>query len=266
MRRNGSLTARFVALFRAGRGLDPYAERVLDPALRLGLAAFRGIERTGFSLDRISSGLIATTVTRHSHFDACLLAAREAGIDQVVLLGAGFDARPWRFADALAGARVFLVDHPATAALRAERFADLPAPPGVVRVDVDFATEDFAVALRAAGYATDRPAVFIWEGVSMYLPREAIAETLRRVAGLAAPGSRLVFDTWRADARGVPGVLERLGRGIVRAMGEPIAWNPTAEEVAALVTDSGLHLTAQRPANTYCAEANPAMWLVEAAV
>ena len=45
---------------------------------------------------------------------------RQAEIDQVVLLGAGFDTRAWRL-DALAAARIFEVDHPNIAKVKQAR-------------------------------------------------------------------------------------------------------------------------------------------------
>lgn len=45
-----------------------------------------------------------------------------------------------------------------------------------------------------AGYLTDRVTFFIWEGVTYYIPEEAVRSTLRVVATASAPGSAIVFD------------------------------------------------------------------------
>jgi len=100
-------------------------------------------------------------------------------IDQVVLLGAGFDTRAWRL-PALASAHVFEVDHPNTAAVKQARLrsahADLRK---VTFVNVDFEKDDFDRLLRAAGFDATRPAIVVWEGVSQYLTGETVCGVMR---------------------------------------------------------------------------------------
>src|SRR5215472_8439744 len=62
---------------------------------------------------------------RTRYFDDVLLEEARAGLEQLVILGAGFDSRSIRFSDTLRGVRVFEVDMPQVLALRAERL--LPA-------------------------------------------------------------------------------------------------------------------------------------------
>ena len=51
---------------------------------------------------------------------------------------------------------------------------------------VDFERQTLAEGLLAAGFDGARPAVFSWLGVTQYLTRSAIDDTLRFVASLAA--------------------------------------------------------------------------------
>ena len=81
---------------------------------------------------------------RHRFIDDHLAAALDAGAEQVVLLGAGYDTRAYRFADQLAGRPVFEVDlapisraKAATIAKHADTFPDA----NVVRVEIDFETQ-----------------------------------------------------------------------------------------------------------------------------
>jgi methyltransferase (TIGR00027 family) len=117
------------------------------------------------------------------------------GAEQLVILGAGYDSRPYRFADRLGGVQVFEVDHPATSTAKQakvrEIIGDIPA--NVAYVAVDFTVDNLADKLLACGYRRTRPTVFLWEGVTPYLDLEAVDEVLGVVMASAAAGSVIVF-------------------------------------------------------------------------
>ncbi|HTW06998.1 MAG TPA: SAM-dependent methyltransferase [Acidimicrobiales bacterium] len=114
-------------------------------------------------------------------------------VEQVVLLGAGFDTRPYRL-PGFAVKRVFEVDQPYTQAAKRGGLARAKAGTGhVVFVPVDFEADDLSIALTDAGYAIDRPALFVWEGVTQYLSADAVDNTLAVVHELAGAEGRLVF-------------------------------------------------------------------------
>jgi methyltransferase (TIGR00027 family) len=196
-----SRTAEYMALFRALEDAlpaaircisDPFAHRFLDSRLRavVTLGALPGVrELVRGYIDRRWPGARTSAVARTRFIDERAAAAVDAGVEQVVLLGAGFDARPYRLPgwDRLA---VFEVDHPDTQA-RKRRL--LGASRSRVRfVPVDFDRQSVEAALDAAGYDRDRPTLFIWEGVTNYLTESAVDGTLRWCARAAA-SSRIVF-------------------------------------------------------------------------
>ncbi len=120
--------------------------------------------------------------------------AIRVGAQQLILLGAGFDSRPYRLPEAN-GIAVFEVDHPATQRAKRERLkARLGRLPGKVRfVEVDFEKDNLEGALLAAGFDAKKPAVVVWEGVVSYLTETAVNCNLALLARLLAPGSRLVL-------------------------------------------------------------------------
>src|ERR1043165_2344446 len=61
-------------------------------------------------LERGAPGAFGYFNARTRYFDEVLGVQTRAGLQQLVLLGAGFDSRPLRFADALRAVRVFTVD------------------------------------------------------------------------------------------------------------------------------------------------------------
>src|SRR6185503_11837805 len=121
--------------------------------------------------DRVAPGSYCFTIARTRHFDEALLAACRNGVEQVVLLGAGYDSRAFRFADELSGITVFEVDHPGTQARkRAILEAGGKALGNLRYVPLDFTVGSLEKALADAGFVPGRRTLFLWEGVSYYLP------------------------------------------------------------------------------------------------
>ncbi len=236
MRARPSLTAEIVCALRGASDLDPFATDFLSAPMRAGMRAYRLAVRAG--VPDLTLGLGPSVVARHRYIDAAMLEAIEGGARQVVLLGAGYDARPWRFREALRACTVYEVDHPATAARRARQAARLPEV-GARRVEVDFAIEDFSVQLAAAGFDPRVPAFFAWEGVSMYLPRPAVQGTLHRIQASSAPGTRVAFDLYDGD-RHAAGLSERAAAITLRALGEPLVFGVSPKQAPTLIRDAGL--------------------------
>ncbi|MET8875503.1 SAM-dependent methyltransferase [Nocardia sp. NPDC004604] len=163
-----------------------------------------------------------------------------AGTRQVVILGAGLDTFAYR--NPHPDVRVFEVDHPDTQAWKRQRLetAGIEIPASLTFAPVDFESQTLAAGLAAANFDRDRPAVFIWLGVVVYLTREAILDTLRFVAGQATP-VQLVFDYLYPASASTP---EDAAQRAVRAerwaaVGEPWLSFFTAEEIEDLLREMG---------------------------
>ena len=140
--------------------------------------------------------MVRSVNLRTRYFDAALQDALAVDIRQIVILGAGFDSRGYRFADRLGTARFFEVDQPSTQEYKKLRVKEIfgALPPQVRYVPVDFTKDDLLTQLTKAGYAEQDPTLFIWEGVTYYLPERAVRDTLRFVRDHSAPRSRIAFD------------------------------------------------------------------------
>jgi len=130
-----------------------------------------------------------------------LLDAIADGTAQYVVLGAGLDTFACRRPDLAPRLRVYEVDHPDTQAWKRERLASagVAVPPHLAFVPVDFNTQSLGERLAAAGFRRDEPAFFSWLGVTYYLPRESVTQTLRYV-GAHPARVQVVFDFAVADA------------------------------------------------------------------
>jgi methyltransferase (TIGR00027 family) len=140
--------------------------------------------------------MVRSVNLRTHYFDAVLEEALALNIRQIVILGAGFDSRGYRFADRFKDARFFEVDQPSTQEYKKMRVKEIfgALPPQVRYVPVDFTKDDLLTQLTRAGYSEREPTLFIWEGVTYYLPERAVRDTLRFVRNHAAPRSRIAFD------------------------------------------------------------------------
>lgn len=179
---------------------DPLAVRFLPPTLALIVRACRWRRLRDSMIratDKKAQGIWGGVLCRKRYADDQVTAAIEAGIDQVVVLGAGLDTRAYR----LPGPhRVYEVDLPANIDTKRARVrAALGDVPDHVRlVPVDFETDDLAESLAANGFTLDRPTMFVWEAVTQYLTEDGVRRTLALLAK-AATGSRLVFTFVRRD-------------------------------------------------------------------
>ncbi|RME70612.1 MAG: SAM-dependent methyltransferase [Planctomycetota bacterium] len=233
-----SLTAQCVALLRACERLRPREQRLVDdpwalPLLEASGSALASLGRTRLgarlfaaALDRPPFGLARFVPLRHGWIDERIEAAFARGLRQVVIVGAGLDARAHRLAPRGAGEpRWFELDHPSVSTRKRQAVHALfGGRDPVRRVAIDLRYEPVAPALEAAGFEPAEPAVFVWEGVSYYLPREAIVAALEGFAQLAAPGSELLFDGMYAPRRRSWGERSSLvvGRALLRRVGEPL--------------------------------------------
>jgi methyltransferase (TIGR00027 family) len=171
---------------------DYLAGRVLLPYQR---ALNRSPKLARWLLERGLPGAFGYFNARTQYFDEVLLQEVRAGLEQVVILGAGFDSRSFRFSDAMRTARVFEVDMPEVLTLRTEHLVgNRNTATTAIAVPIDFEHEDLGGALLERGYASAARTLFLWEGVTYYLPEDAVKAVLSLVASHSGPGSTILFD------------------------------------------------------------------------
>lgn len=173
---------------------DPIAKYMEPKYSPVALWAMKGFINSRF-YDRMSTGALGLIVVRERYIDDYLKASLSKGLDQVVILGAGFDTRAYRIAG-IEKTRVFEIDQPATQAeklLRLKKVID-PLPQHVTFLPVDFNTQTLAERLPASGYNEKGKTLFIWQGVTYFLTKEGVDSTLAFIANHSGPGSAVIFD------------------------------------------------------------------------
>ena len=142
------------------------------------------------------------TLARSRYAEDSLERSLREGVSQYILLGAGLDTFAYRRPDLSDRLQVFELDHPATQAMKLERVsrAGWQPPSNLHVVPVDFTKESLSDALQRSPYNPVQLSFFSWLGVSFYLTREVVFDTLRSMASIAAQDSTIVFDYLDADA------------------------------------------------------------------
>jgi methyltransferase (TIGR00027 family) len=187
---------------------------------------------------------------RTTFFDAAL-ERHLAGIDQLVILGAGFDTRSYKLTADARMVRCFEIDEPKTQAFKREMLREAGIDTSrITYVPADFEEEDWLGKLAEAGFEQYMPSFFLWEAVTMYLNREAVEGTLRKIAATAT-GSVVAFDYFSSELIEERSLFMRYARAVISATGEPWKFGidntpPMRRRVAAFLESCGLSLEEQR--------------------
>jgi methyltransferase (TIGR00027 family) len=187
---------------------DPWGDRlvpastrdmIFDAALaRLDAAArAQALSSRDATVDEVllRSPAYSNVIMRTRYTEDALEKAVERGVQQYVLIGAGFDSFALRRPPFARDLEVFEIDHPATQALKLQRIRDcgLTLPPSVHFIAADLSQESVAGALSRSPFAPAALSFFSWLGVTMYLTQEANLATFRSIASCSPAGSLVAF-------------------------------------------------------------------------
>lgn len=251
-----SRTAEHNALFRALESSLPAGQRLFEDRLAhafltwpLGLVArlarlpvFRSLVLT--YIDSHWPGVRSSVVARTALIDEAIADKAREGAAQIVLLGAGYDSRPYRL-PALRHLPAFEVDHPDTliAKRRALQRVLLELPPNVRFVATDFNQDRLESAMATAGYNYAAPTIFVWEGVTNYLTEAAVDTTLRWCSRAALP-SALISTYVHRDILTNPDAFVGADRlfATLAKVGEKLTFGMDPKALPQFLTDRGLSL------------------------
>jgi methyltransferase (TIGR00027 family) len=262
---HGSRTAEQNALFRALESTLPESRRLFEDRLArtfltwpltlvARLAVVPGLrELVPWLIDNRWPGVRSSVVARTRLIDDVIGASLGEHIEQLVILGAGFDSRAYRL-PGLRGITVFEVDHPDTQTTKRqvlERVLSIP-PKHVRFVALDFNQHDLASVMVAAGYRESARTFILWEGVTNYLTEAAVDTTLRWCSR-ASPGSLLLFTHVHRDVLTRPDAFigtKNLFASLERA-GERLTFGIEPSELPEFLANRGLSLESDLGAAEY---------------
>ncbi len=202
--------------------------------------------------NKVAPGAYAFMIARTAYFDEAVQQALQEDLPQIVILGAGYDGRPYRFAGLIHQTILFELDTTATQARKQECLlqAGIGISAQVRFVPLQLGADDLFASLRAAGYDSGKRTLFIWEGVTYYLGAEIVNGVLSAIRSNAAVGSLICCD-YAAVSRSA---LEEKGAKEIRGLmqsehaDEPAKFGIPAGEIAHVLGSKGFairnHMTA----------------------
>lgn len=176
---------------------DPYAVHFVNPET-LAFAAANPEKAKAMSeyYESLFPGLANSIRARVRYFDDFVKNSLDEGLEQLVIMGTGYDTRAYRIEGLKGRIKVFEVDHPDTQCVKVEKIKEIFGflPDHVIYVPVDFEIDNLGERLVEQGYDRSKKTLFIMEGLIMYIPLEAVNETLSFIAKNSGKGSSIIFD------------------------------------------------------------------------
>jgi methyltransferase (TIGR00027 family) len=200
-----SETALFAALYRAvankefkneGLGPDYLAEYFLPFHFKFFIKFKKIRAKVKIKDNKLTPGIYEYMLARTAFFDSVFIDALKKDIPQIVLLGAGYDTRAYRFTKLNNATKIIELDIATTQTrkMKCLQKAQLDIPKQVTLAPIDFNSESIINVLEKAGYKLNAKSVFIWEGVSYYLEPDAVDATLEFVKKSSHNESVIAFD------------------------------------------------------------------------
>lgn len=234
-RKGPSKMAELIALHRVAESMlpegvricyDPYAVHFVDPeTLEFARKNPEKVKAMRENYERLFPGLANSIRARVRYFDDFVKTSVDEGLEQLVVLGAGYDTRAYRI-EGLNKIKVFELDHPGTQGVKIEKVKKIfgRLPEHVVYVPVDFESEDMGQKLLENGYNRSQKTLFVMEGLVMYIPPEAVDETLSFIVKDSGKGSSILFDYYPQSLVGGTSDLEAAKniKNFVSEQGEPL--------------------------------------------
>jgi len=220
---NASKTAKYIAMFRAiestrspGKRLfyDPYARLFISPYHRWGI---KNCAVPGFRyllcryIDVRWPGGRTSVIARTRQIDEMITReVKENGINQIIILGAGFDCRAHRMG---LEAHFVEVDHPNTqkvkqAQLNAQKI--LPLSP-VDYMPIDFELQNMADIMTPLLQNPHYKTLFLIEAVTSYLKGRAVAAMFKYISQFPI-GTQIIFTYVEQRAIDTPAMFKGLTR------------------------------------------------------
>ena len=182
-------------------------------------------------------GILLHYVLRKKCIAGLVRSAVINGAKQVVIIGAGFDPLSFELHQEFPGVHFWEIDHPATQRSKVQAFPKIDAGRlHFVAMDLSTTAFDSEALIKNSFDSTER-AVWIAEGLLMYLTLERVSSLMRTLKSVSAPGSQFVFTFMekQSDGRIRFDSQSKLVDWWLCRRGEPFLWGTTRSELVDLV-------------------------------
>ncbi|MBT4928446.1 MAG: class I SAM-dependent methyltransferase, partial [Cellvibrionales bacterium] len=175
---------------------DPYADRFV---LGASFIKFMGHRLNVWLAQKLVPGFHEHLISRTRFIDDLVKKNSASGVEQYVILGAGYDSRAHRL-ELPSSLRIFEVDQPEVQARKRSKLPEeLSNSENMTYVAVDFTHQSLTEQLMNAGFDQNKSTVFTLEGVSQYITKEALSSTIKEVAALTQRASSILFISYVSE-------------------------------------------------------------------
>ena len=167
---------------------DPYADNFMMGA---GLMKLMGHKLNVWLAKKLAPGFHEHIISRTRFIDDLIEKSATEGVEQYVILGAGYDSRAHRL-ELPSSLKIFEVDQPEVQDRKRSKLPkELPNLENVTYVTVDFAHQSLTERLLNAGFDRTKSTVFTLEGVTQYISKEAFNSTMKEMSRLCQKTSSI---------------------------------------------------------------------------
>ena len=194
-----SKTAEEVTIIRIIESTKPEDERICYDPLAVHFIGSKTLKLLQKNPEKekqnVLKGVANTIAARVRYFDDFVEKSIVEGLEQLVILGAGYDTRAYRI-EGLKNVKVFEVDHSCTQGVKIEKIKEIFGylPDHVTYVSIDLENESLDEKLFKNGYDPLKKTLFLMEGLTMYISSETVDEILFFIVENSGSGSAVIFD------------------------------------------------------------------------
>ena len=227
---------------------DPYAKYFV---LGASIIKLLGHKISVWLGDKIVPGMHEHLICRTRFIDDLIEESTSAGIEQYVILGAGYDSRAHRL-KLPPKLKIFEVDQPEVQVIKRSKLPkSISNGENIIYVSIDFNNQSLKEQLLDAGFDKSKSTIYTLEGVSQYIPKEALSSTLKELATLNANSNSKIFISYvnkllLEDSKACFGMgysrPEKAIKFIIngaKKVGEPWISFYSAEEIQNLLSENG---------------------------
>ena len=168
---------------------DPYADKFV---IGSGVIKLMGHRLNVWLSSKLAPGFHEHLISRTRFIDDLIEKSAKEGIEQYVILGAGYDSRANRL-NLTPSLKIFEVDQPEVSDIKLSKLPkDLPNLENITYVNVDFSYQSLSEQLLTAGFDQTKSTIITLEGVSQYITKEAVNSTIRELS-LITKDARSIF-------------------------------------------------------------------------
>ena len=169
---------------------DPYADKFV---IGSGVIKLMGHRLNVWLSSKLAPGFHEHLISRTRFIDDLIEKSAKEGIEQYVILGAGYDSRANRL-NLTPSLKIFEVDQPEVSDIKLSKLPkDLPNLENITYVNVDFSYQSLSEQLLAAGFDQTKSTIITLEGVSQYITKEAVSSTIRELSLITKDAKSIFF-------------------------------------------------------------------------